>query len=125
MFDYRQVAGTLNIVPELDRLIGRVDSNTGFIRRQAALAVASKPPLSLWGQLRTPHSGGSHHAIDIKESGLFPVIEMARALALTAGITAPSTLDRLHGVAEQKEWSDTCASLEEVFRVFQQVRVRN
>ncbi|HSO50694.1 MAG TPA: putative nucleotidyltransferase substrate binding domain-containing protein, partial [Acidimicrobiia bacterium] len=70
-------------------------------------------------------SGARNRMFDIKETGLFPVTEMARALALNAGVAVPSTLERLGRVAENPDWSEASTSLSQVFKALQQIRFQH
>ena len=54
VFDYRRIAGTLNIVPDLDRMAKKAASNFQFVKRLGGLAIAHKTPLGQLGRLRTP-----------------------------------------------------------------------
>ncbi|MDP9495997.1 MAG: DUF294 nucleotidyltransferase-like domain-containing protein, partial [Actinomycetota bacterium] len=125
VFDYRRVAGTLNIVPELDRMAKKAASKFQFVKRLSGLAIAHKTPLRPLGRLRTTSAGGGPPTLDIKETGLFPIIEMARALALSSGVAVPSTLQRLRQIGDDQEWSDASASLIQVFRTMQHVRFQH
>lgn len=125
VFDYRQIAGTLNVEPELDRMTAKAANNPLFIKRLCALAIAHQSPLGLFGRLQTVEVGGGHRRLDIKETGLFPITEMARALALGLGVAVPSTFERLRRMAEDPEWSDASTSMTQVFKTMQQVRFQH
>jgi CBS domain-containing protein len=125
VFDYRRIAGTLNIVPDLDRMAKKAASNFQFVKRLGGLAIAHKTPLGPLGRLKTTNASGRPRTLDIKETGLFPIIEMARALALSSGFAVPSTLRRLRQVGDDPEWSDASGSLIQVFKTMQQVRFQH
>jgi CBS domain-containing protein len=124
MFDYRQIAGTLDVIPELDRITAHAASNPRFIRRMGGLALAHRSPLGVFHRIKSI-SGAKNRMFDIKETGLFPITEMARVLALSAGVAVPSTLERLGRVAENPEWSDSSTSLTQVFKALQQIRFQH
>lgn len=124
VFDYRQIGGTLCVVAELDRMTGTAASNPRFIKRLGAIAIEHRSPLGLFGRLK-PIEVGGQRVLDIKKTGLFPVVEAARALALGSGVTAPSTLERLRRVAQDPEWSYGSTSLTQVFKAMQQVRFQH
>lgn len=124
MFDYRQIAGPLDVIPELDRVTAQAASNFRFIRRMSGLALAHRSPLGAFYRIKGI-SGARNRAFDIKETGLFPVTEMARVLALIEGVAVPSTLGRLGRVAKNPEWSDAGTSLTQVFKAFQQIRLQH
>ena len=124
MFDYRQIAGSLEVVPELDRMTAKAASNPHFIKRMGVLARAHQSPLGTLHRLKRI-GGFGNQGFDIKETGLFPVTEMARTLALKAGVAAPSTIERLRRVAEDPEWLDASTSLTQVFKAMQQIRFQH
>ena len=125
VFDYRRIAGTLNIVPDLDRVAKAAGSHLQFVKRLAGLAIAHKTPLGPLGRLRTTNAGSGPRTLDIKETGLFPITEMARAVALSSGVAVPSTLQRLRQVGADPEWADASGSLIQVFKTMQQVRFQH
>ena len=121
MFDYRQIAGSLDVVPDLDRMTAKAASNDRFIKRMGGLARAHQSPLGTLDRLK--HIVGfGNRAFDIKETGLFPITEMARTLALRSGVAASSTLQRLRRVGEDPEWLEAGTSLSKVFKTMQQAR---
>lgn len=124
MFDYRQIAGSLDVVSHLDRMTAKAASNFRFIKRMSGLAGAHQSPLNLLHRIRRI-GGFGNPAFDVKETGLFPITEMARILALRSGVTASSTLQRLSRVGEDPEWSEATASLSEVFKTMQQIRFQH
>ncbi len=124
MFDYRQIAGTLDVTPELDRMTAHAATNSHFIRRMGGLALAHRSPLGVFDRIKRI-SGARNRMFDIKETGLFPTTEMARVLALRAGVAVPSTLERLRRVAQDPEWSETGTSLTQIFKALQQVRFQH
>ncbi len=125
VFDYRRISGTLDIVPELDRMAKKAARDIHFVKRLSGLAVAHPSPLLPFGRLRTRDAGGGRRALDIKDTGLFPITEMARALTLGSGVEVPSTLQRLRRVGDDPEWSEASASLIQVFKTMQHVRLQH
>ena len=124
MFDYRQIAGPLDVIPELNQRTAKAASNPHFIKRMGRLALAHQSPLGMLDRLR--HAAGARgRVLDVKETGLFPTTEMARTLALRLGVSAPSTLERLRRVAEDPEWLEAGTSLTQVFKAMQQVRFQH
>lgn len=124
MFDYRQIDGNLDVIPELDRMTAQAASNFRFLRRMGGLALAHRSPLGALDRIKRL-LGATAGIFDIKETGLFPITEMARVLALSAGVAVPSTLERLRRVGRDPEWSEASTSLTEVFKALQQVRFQH
>jgi hypothetical protein len=80
--------------------------NAGFIRRATALALRHPRPLGFLNGFKVRTEAGGKRGIGIKQSGLFPIIEVARAEALDSSLGLPSTLDRLRRGAARPDWSE-------------------
>ncbi len=125
VFDYRQISGSLELVPQLDRVIARAAEDPRFVKRMSALAIDHPSPLGLGGRLMARKVNGHLRVLDMKKFGLFPVTDLARALALGSGLAVSSTLERLRSVAKDSEWSEAGASLGQVYKFCQQVRFQH
>jgi CBS domain-containing protein len=123
-FDYRHIAGQLQVADTFDRVILRAQRNFRFIRRAAALALRHPSTLGSFNRLKTARDGRGRRGLDLKQSGLFPIIEIARALALGLSINTPATLDRLRGIALDPEWSESAKTLIQVFQSMQRARLQ-
>jgi CBS domain-containing protein len=124
MFDYRPIAGPLDVSSEMDRMTARAASNFRFIKRMGGLAGAHQSPLGTLDRIKRI-VGFGNGAFDIKETGLFPITEIARTLALRSGVTSSATLERLRRVGEDPDWSEAATSLAEVFKTLQQARFQH
>lgn len=94
-YDFRVVHGDRAIASKVwHYAYSRAQESPGFLRDLAAVATDFRAPLGLFGGIRT--SGG---IIDVKRTGILPIVSGARVLALRHGIKAHSTLDRLNGVS--------------------------
>ena len=121
-FDFRHVAGGLDIVQPLVRIIQTAREHPGFLRRLSRTATDHKPPLGFRGAFvvgRDDQAG----TLDIKQGGALPISNLARLYALAHGVTISPTLDRLAavealGVIDR----DTVVSLREAFAVVSRVR---
>lgn len=95
--DLRPVAGNLDTGEVVSVL--QLGSESARLLHGLALAANSfGTPLTTLGRL-------PHGAIDIKKSGLAPVVLLARLYGLVAGATAVSTRDRLSAAAERSALS--------------------
>lgn len=92
-FDYRSVAGTLDLAP-LGGVIARARGNAPFLSQLARAAVGFRPPIGTFRRLKAEDG-----AIDLKKGGLSPIQGLARLWALDAGVGATSTLERLEAAA--------------------------
>jgi CBS domain-containing protein len=124
-FDFRQIAGGLEVAPPLVAVLREAKHHPDFVRRIARSATDFKPPLGFRGSLVTSSSGGAS-GVDLKTGGVIPIANMARFLALSAGITISSTVDRLAAVHEAGALDDeTAAALDEAFTILMRVRLEH
>ena len=117
-FDFRQVSGSLPIVPQLADLIRETPRHARFKAGLADLGSEIRSPLGFRQRLVGP--------IDIKKSGLLPIQNMARYYAFSGGITAPTTLERLVAVEERgSAGSESASALREAFVGMSLLRLRH
>jgi CBS domain-containing protein len=93
-FDYRRVAGTLDLGP-LDEALGRTAQHPVFLRYLARAALDLRPPGSLVLRLRESAE------VDLKMQGLAPIVYLARCYALEVGSASRSTRERLQAALDE------------------------
>jgi CBS domain-containing protein len=124
-FDFRQIAGGLDLAPPLVAVLRDAKNHPDFVRRIARSATDFKPPLGFRGSLVTS-SNGDASGVDLKTGGVIPIANMARFLALSAGVTISSTVDRLAAVHEAGALDDdTAAALDEAFTILMRARLEH
>lgn len=124
-FDFRQIAGGLEIAPPLVAVLRDAKNHPDFVRRIARSATDFKPPLGFRGSLVTS-SSGDVSGVDLKAGGVIPIANIARFLALSAGVTISSTIDRLAAAHEAGALDDdTAAALDEAFTILMRVRLEH
>jgi CBS domain-containing protein len=126
VFDYRRVAGALDVDRTLDAIIRTAPSHPVFMRHLARRALDANPPTGFFRDLVVEAKGEHAGTLDVKHRGITLVTNLARAYAISAGITEKRTLTRLHaahtaGVIDE----ETRAGLSESFRVLWGVRLRH
>jgi CBS domain-containing protein len=119
-FDFRHVAGGLEIAPPLVAVLRNALAYPGFLAQLARTATDAPPAL--------PHrffvSRWQHQEIDLKKGGTVPIANLARYHALANGITISATLDRLVAAEGLGAISkETAQSLREAFEVIYQIRL--
>ena len=118
-FDFRAVAGGLEVTPELVAILRDAQNHPDFLRRLARSATDFKPPLGFRGAL-------SDKSLDLKKGGAIPIANLARFHALANGITISSTLDRLVAAQELGALeAETAAGLREAFEIVARVRLEH
>ena len=117
-FDFRHVAGDLSIVPPLAEVMRQAPQHGGFLDSLAKTASGIPSPLGFRRRMSGP--------IDIKKSAMLPIENMARYYALSKGIIAATTDERLAAVQEEiGKSSDQIQSLREVFASMSHLRLRH
>jgi CBS domain-containing protein len=124
-FDYRAVAGPLEIEATFDGIIRDASKDEGFVRRLARSALEDRPPT---GFLKNAvvHSGATSGALDIKQQAITLITNLARVYSIRSGLSENRTLRRLRLVAEQGGIPEqTRQGLEEAFRLLWQTRLEH
>ncbi|HEY7400126.1 MAG TPA: putative nucleotidyltransferase substrate binding domain-containing protein [Actinomycetota bacterium] len=125
VFDYRQVAGPLEIEPAFDGAIRNARARGSFLHHLARRALDATPPTGFFREFvvdRGEHAG----TLDVKRRGITIVGSLARVHAVRAGITHARTVDRLRACADSGELRASDAQdLEEAFRFLWEVRLRH
>jgi CBS domain-containing protein len=116
-FDYRRVAGTLDLAP-LDAVLARASRARVFLSALAKAALEFRPPTALMLRLRSEN-------VDLKLHGISPIVFLARPYALEVGSSARNTLERLDAaVTAGIMGEDVRATLREAYRFLLGLRLR-
>jgi CBS domain-containing protein len=118
-FDFRPVHGDLSL-ELLERRLRWARDSAPFLPNLARSALAFRPPLSLFRRIQ--NEGGE---VDLKRSGIVPIVSLARLYALEATTPERSTVSRLRAAAEADIVSTNGAEmLIEAFRFLTGLRLR-
>jgi CBS domain-containing protein len=119
-FDFRAVAGNLSLEP-LEKIIASAQNEKRFLTHMLNGALAFYPPLGFFDRLRS--EGGK---IDIKKSGIAPIVGLARVAALGVGSLERSTLERLVRAGKSGALlnQDDASALREIFTFLLHLRLR-
>jgi CBS domain-containing protein len=119
-FDFRHVAGGLDVVAPLAAVVRHARRHPDFIARLARTATDWKVPLGRRGRVTTDRDG----RIDLKLGGALPIANLARLHAFAAGITISGTVDRLIATQETGGLdAETATALREAFETVTRVRL--
>jgi CBS domain-containing protein len=119
-FDFRHVAGGLEVAPPLVAVLRDAPKYPGFIAQLARTATDIPPAIPHRFFIRR----WERQEVDLKKGGVVPIANLARFHAIANGITISSTLDRLvaaEGLGALKK--ETAQSLQEAFTYICQVRL--
>ncbi|MBK6734233.1 MAG: cyclic nucleotide-binding/CBS domain-containing protein [bacterium] len=118
-FDYRAVAGTLDVAA-LDDRITAAAGNQLFMAHLARVSLRFKPPLGLFQQIQA-----TDDKVDLKKRSIAPIVAAARVYGLEAGTRARPTRERLEAAIEAGVVSrDLGQTLIETYRFLLQLRLR-
>jgi CBS domain-containing protein len=96
-----------------------------FLRRLERLVGEIALPVGVFGRLQTTERG-DQEVVDVKRGGIQPINDMARIVALRAGVRAVSTVRRLREAAAAGELDrDVAEGLEEALSLLRGVRNRH
>jgi CBS domain-containing protein len=103
-FDQRFVHGARELLDTLRaEVLQRTPGQRIFLAHMVGNALTHQPPLGWLGGIHTIRHGEHEGTIDLKHSGIVPIIDLARIYALAGGITAVSTRERLQAAASSGE----------------------
>lgn len=99
-FDLRAVHGKTELLESLrHEVLQRTKGNSIFLAFMVGNALTHQPPLGMFKGLSTLRSGEHKGTLDLKHSGVVPIVDLARVYALAGGDPAVNTHDRLLGAA--------------------------
>jgi CBS domain-containing protein len=119
-FDFRHVAGALDVVAPLAAVVRDARRHPDFIGRLARTATDWKVPLGRRGRVVTDRD----RRIDLKVGGALPIANLGRLHAFAAGITVSGTVDRLVAAQETGHLDpDVATALREAFETVTRIRL--
>jgi len=99
-FDLRAVHGSTALLEGLRHdVLQRTKGNSIFLAYMVGNALQHQPPLGMFKGISTIRSGEHKGTIDLKHSGIVPIVDLARVYALAGGDEAVNTHDRLVSAA--------------------------
>lgn len=105
-FDLRAIHGKAELLDSLRReVLQRTRGNSLFLAHMVGNALKHRPPLGLFGNIAVIRGGENAGTIDLKHSGIVPIVDLARVYALAGGLEAVNTSDRLDSTAQAGEVS--------------------
>jgi len=125
-FDFRVIYGPTGATEALRQwLLRHSEKNPRFRKQMAANALGNRPPLGLIRDFKLS-SGGEHpNTLNLKFNGVAPFVDAARIIALSAGVGATNTNERLRGAAEAgKLDSSDVAAWNNAYNYIQMLRMR-
>lgn len=127
MFDLRVIGGLASLFTDLQvDTLRKASSNSIFVAHMVRNSLKHAPPLGLIGGLAKIRSGTHRNRLDMKHSGVVPIVDLARIYALRGQLTAVNTRARLEDAARQKVLSAAGASdLMDAYDLIAQARLEH
>ena len=103
-FDQRFVYGKRELLDTLrDDVLSRAKGQRIFLAHMVGNALTHQPPLNWLGNISLIKGGEHDGTVDLKHTGIVPIIDLARVYALAGGSAAVNTKDRLENAAASGE----------------------
>ncbi|WP_461831285.1 putative nucleotidyltransferase substrate binding domain-containing protein [Aquifex sp.] len=120
--DFRNAFGDKTLEEELRETVFRLaKENDLTIAYMLKDAVRFKPPLGLFGKLKTEKKG-----IDLKKGGIFPITHGVRVLSVRNAIRETNTLERISKLKDMNVIPNTLSEdLSEAFKYLQYIRLKS
>jgi CBS domain-containing protein len=99
-FDLTTVHGDASLLEQVrSRLLKKTRGNTLFLAHLSKNALALRPPLGFFRDFVLIKNGENKNVLDLKHNGIAPIVDLARIYALSEGVAATNTIERLRQVA--------------------------
>jgi CBS domain-containing protein len=109
-FDLRAIHGKTELLNGLrQQVVQQTKGKSLFLAHMVSNALKHRPPLGMFGQITLSRGGDHPHTIDLKHTGIVPIVDLARVYALAAGVTVANTHDRLEVSAQAGEVTEQSA----------------
>jgi CBS domain-containing protein len=126
-FDLRAIAGQTRLLDDLrSEVLNSTRGNTLFLAHMVGNALTHQPPLGFFKGLSTARSGEHKGMIDLKHTGVVPIVDLARVYALAGGHAEVNTHDRLLCAADGGDISAQSArDLRDAFEFLAALRIQH
>ncbi|MBW1677176.1 MAG: cyclic nucleotide-binding/CBS domain-containing protein [Deltaproteobacteria bacterium] len=126
-FDFRPLAGASVLAQRLRAFLNHnIEKNRAFLRHLTTNALYNGPPLGFLRALVVEKTGAHKNQLNLKMSGLVPVVDAIRVLSLSEQINATNTLNRLELITRKKLLSkDMAEDIKEAFNFIMLLRINH
>ncbi len=126
-FDLRPVTGKLKLFKPLQHnILKKSQKNQLFLAHMTANALKHRPPLGFFRQFVLERGGEHDDTLDLKHRGIVPITDIARILALSQGVAAVNTVERLRACAGTPALSaDMAENLEDALEFIASLRIQH
>ena len=95
-FDLETICGDASLLSKVrDTLLKKTKNNSLFIAHLSKNALGLRPPLGFFRDFVLKQNGKHKATLDLKHNGIAPIVDLARIYALSQGISAVNTIERI------------------------------
>ena len=99
-FDLDTIFGDANLLDNVrEKLLRKTQNNSLFIAHLSKNALGLRPPLGFFRDFVLKQNGKHKATLDLKHNGIAPIVDLARIYALSQGISAVNTIERIKQAA--------------------------
>ena len=126
-FDLRMVHGEAELLESIrKKMLKQTQENGIFLAFMTGNALKHRPPLGFFRDFVLVHDGEHNNTLDLKHTGIVPIIDLARIYSLAEGIPQIRTIDRLVHAGETPSLSsEGSANLLDAFEFIGTLRIRH
>ncbi|MDL1969215.1 MAG: DUF294 nucleotidyltransferase-like domain-containing protein, partial [Deltaproteobacteria bacterium] len=126
-FDFRPLAGDAVLAQKLRIFLNHnIEKNRAFLRHLSTNALYNGPPIGFLRALVVEKTGAYKNELNLKMSGLVPVVDAIRVLSLSEQINATNTLNRLKAITRKKLLSKNMAEdIKEAFNFIMFLKINH
>lgn len=99
-FDLETIYGNASLLDTVRiKLLKKTKNNSLFIAHLSKNALGLRPPLGFFRDFVLKQNGKHKATLDLKHNGIAPIVDLARIYALSQGISAVNTIERIQQAA--------------------------
>jgi CBS domain-containing protein len=99
-FDLDTIFGDKTLLEKVRaNLLSKTKNNSLFIAHLSKNALGLRPPLGFFRDFVLKQNGKHKATLDLKHNGIAPIVDLARIYALSQGISAVNTIERIQQAA--------------------------
>jgi len=99
-FDLETICGDASLLDTVRvNLLKKTKNNSLFIAHLSKNALGLRPPLGFFRDFVLKQNGKHKATLDLKHNGIAPIVDLARIYALSQGISAVNTIERIQQAA--------------------------
>ncbi len=124
-FDLRPICGDESLCRKLqDYMLEKTSGSSLFLAGLAGNVLEAKPPLGIFRQFVVDHNGDHKDELNLKKSGVMPLVDIARIFSLANQINAVNTPERFKALSRVNALSmSNLRNLQDALSFLMQIRI--